>query len=119
MSLYQVLAHAELQWQLVPNTSAPGRPPAAASGAVRLSSDVRLSASFRGTSTSYRKPRFTVRLGPNFRSSSTNPAMYHEFQRGESLKTAWLPLPTSPIRKLANGLPEPQQLLLTAADWSR
>ena len=45
MSLYQVSAHAVLQLQLVPKTSAPGKPPAAASGAVKLKLEVLLPAS--------------------------------------------------------------------------
>src|ERR1700743_1233498 len=114
-SLRQVSAHAVLQLQLVPKTSAPGRLPAAASGVVKPKLDVRSPPSWRGTSRSYRKPTLIVRLLLILMSSSTKPATYQDFQRGLPLYTVCPPCPPSPRRKLAKGLPEPQQELLTAA----
>src|SRR5205809_994684 len=72
-SFHQVSAHAALQLHLDPNTSAPGIPNCG-SVAARLKLEVWLCASCRGTSTSYRMPRFSVKPCVSLKSSCAKPA---------------------------------------------
>src|SRR5580704_2837582 len=73
ISFHHVWAQAVLQWHVDPKTSAPGIPNSG-SVAVRLKSEVWLCASCRGKSTSYRIPRFRVKVRVTLKSSCTNPA---------------------------------------------